>query len=265
MISAIQILEGCGAEPTRKRCSKCKKQKETSHFRKDVYSGDGFTCRCKACIKASTKPLSKEQMREKSRRWRKNNPDYSRAYMKAFREGALDQFPRKGKPESISREEAKLRVKAQQAAYIAANPEVIRETKRRSANKPESKRRVRAYNKARLDTDVEFRLKSRLQARIGVAVRKSATTKAARTEQLVGCTVATLRRWLESQFLEGMKWENYRRDGWHIDHIRPCAMFDLTDPEQQRACFHFTNLRPLWASDNLRKNDTFVYVPDYQI
>jgi HNH endonuclease. len=50
-----------------------------------------------------------------------------------------------------------------------------------------------------------------------------------------------------------MSWDNYGRDGWHIDHIRPCASFDLTDPEQQRQCFHYTNLQPLWAADNIRK------------
>ncbi len=39
----------------------------------------------------------------------------------------------------------------------------------------------------------------------------------------------------------------------HVDHIRPCASFDLTRASQQRACFHFTNLQPLWAADNRRK------------
>ena len=52
-----------------------------------------------------------------------------------------------------------------------------------------------------------------------------------------------------------MSWDNYGIHGWHIDHIRPCASFDLTDPEQQRQCFHYPNLQPLWAFDNLSKND----------
>jgi hypothetical protein len=65
--------------------------------------------------------------------------------------------------------------------------------------------------------------------------------------------VEQLRQHLEAQFTDGMSWDNYGRDGWHIDHIRPCASFDLTDPEQQRQCFHYTNLQPLWAADNIRK------------
>ena len=50
-----------------------------------------------------------------------------------------------------------------------------------------------------------------------------------------------------------MSWENYGRKGWHIDHIRPLASFDLTDVEQRRIAFHHTNLQPLWASDNCGK------------
>jgi len=57
-----------------------------------------------------------------------------------------------------------------------------------------------------------------------------------------------------------MSWDNYGYRGWHIDHIRPCASFDLTDPEQQRECFHYTNLQPLWWQDNLRKGTGREYI-----
>lgn len=75
--------------------------------------------------------------------------------------------------------------------------------------------------------------------------------KEAGTLQLVGCSVEELQAHLEKRFEPGMTWDNYGE--WHVDHVKPCAEFDLTDPEQQRACFHYTNLQPLWALDNIRK------------
>lgn len=77
--------------------------------------------------------------------------------------------------------------------------------------------------------------------------------KSARTMDLTGCTITELRQHLEAQFVDGMDWDNYGRNGWHIDHIRPCASFDLADPDQQRQCFHYSNLQPLWEADNIRK------------
>ena len=76
--------------------------------------------------------------------------------------------------------------------------------------------------------------------------------KSAPTLRLLGCTVDHLKFHLESKFKRGMNWENYGRK-WHIDHVLPCASFDLTDPRQQAICFHYTNLQPLEAKANIRK------------
>lgn len=75
--------------------------------------------------------------------------------------------------------------------------------------------------------------------------------------QLVGCSVTDLKKHLEKQFQPGMSWDNWGNDGWHIDHIRPCSSFDLTDPAEQVKCFHYTNMQPLWATDNLKKGSTW--------
>jgi len=62
---------------------------------------------------------------------------------------------------------------------------------------------------------------------------------------------------IEKQFKPGMNWENYSLYGWHIDHIRPCASFDLTKEEEIQKCFHYSNLQPLWAEENLKKAATW--------
>jgi hypothetical protein len=78
-------------------------------------------------------------------------------------------------------------------------------------------------------------------------------SKSESTMRLLGCNVEQLKNHLQSKFQLGMTWNNYGL--WHIDHIRPCVSFDLSKVKEQRKCFHYTNLQPLWAFDNLSKND----------
>lgn len=109
-----------------------------------------------------------------------------------------------------------------------------------------------AYQKARLQADPVFALAIRLRTRLAQAVRLTGTGKSAGTFDLVGCTSQELKAHIEAQFVDGMTWEN--RDKWHVDHVRPLASFDLTDPEQQRQAMHFSNIAPVWATDNRVKS-----------
>jgi len=70
---------------------------------------------------------------------------------------------------------------------------------------------------------------------------------------MLGCTIEELKVHIQRLFAEGMSWDNYGQ--WHIDHIVPCSVFDLSDPVEQQQCFHYTNLQPLWAEDNMTKSD----------
>lgn len=111
---------------------------------------------------------------------------------------------------------------------------------------------IREARRLRYHTDTLYRLQHNIRTRVyGVL---SGTLKSAPTVKLLGASVSFVKSHIERQFQDGMTWQNYGRYGWHIDHIRPCASFDLSDPEQQRECFHYTNLQPLWAFDNLSKN-----------
>ena len=110
---------------------------------------------------------------------------------------------------------------------------------------------MKNYMNNKLKTDPDFKLKMQLRHRIYLALKVKGISKSKRTMKLLGCTVEELWKHLESKFQPGMTKENYGK--WHVDHIRPCASFDLTDPKQQFICFHYTNLQPLWAKDNIRK------------
>ena len=120
-------------------------------------------------------------------------------------------------------------------------------------------RRLRKYYKINKELNPKIKLLKNLRRRILHSVingRKSATTL-----KLLGCSVEFVKSHIESQFKNGMSWDNYGIRGWHIDHIRPCASFDLTIPEQQFKCFHYTNLQPLWATTEIaRKNGDFVSI-----
>jgi hypothetical protein len=153
--------------------------------------------------------------------------------------------------------ERKLRRSKADRAYREANAEALKERKRLYylRNKTELLEKSAVYVRERARVDVQFRLTRVLRKRTWEALRCQDAAKAARFFELCGCTRIELQAHLESQFLPGMTWDNWTTDGWHVDHIRPCASFDLTDPAQQLQCFHYTNLQPLWAFDNISKSD----------
>ena len=101
--------------------------------------------------------------------------------------------------------------------------------------------------------DAAFKIEMCLRQRLYATMKGKA--KSETTNDLLGCDYDHARQHLENQFTDGMAWNNHGVYGWHIDHIKPCASFDLSEPEQQRACFHYTNLQPLWAKDNIKKSD----------
>lgn len=112
------------------------------------------------------------------------------------------------------------------------------------------------YIKKRKIIDVEFRISCNLRARINTAIRRG--YKAGSAIKDLGCTIPELKIYLQDRFLRGMTWENHSRTGWHIDHIIPLSSFDLTDREQFLRAVHYTNLQPLWASDNIKKGNKIV-------
>lgn len=144
--------------------------------------------------------------------------------------------------------------KAKRKIYLQENKEKVLATQRRWRSK--AKDHLREYRRRahhRVSKTPTFMLVSALRTRIRTALKRGGrpASKWTRTSELLGCTPQFLKLHIERQFVPGMTWEN--RSAWHVDHIIPCSAFDLTDPEQQKKCFHYTNLQPLWAFDNMSK------------
>lgn len=114
-------------------------------------------------------------------------------------------------------------------------------------DKETSKEYYRNYFCERAKRDPRFHASTRLHARLYKFVKGLGGRST--FPEICGCSDAELRAWLEAKFEPGMSWDNHG-SAWEIDHAIPRCRFDLTKADQQRECFHYTNLRPLWAEQN---------------
>ena len=122
-------------------------------------------------------------------------------------------------------------------------------------NKEKMNERRKNWDRERRSTNPVHVLKGNIKNYLNHVLRKEKIAKEERTRGYVGCSFEKLRNHIEKQFKPGMSWEN--RAEWHIDHITPVSYFvknfDFTDIKIQKKCFHYTNLQPLWACENLSK------------
>lgn len=208
-----------------KSCTKCGESKPIGSFGASPRYAGGVKSWCKGCEKsyrAAHYQRNKDRVRAQNSEWHAAN--------RAERNEAM------------------------RTAY-AANPEKhIARAKRAKERRPDHYRELnRVAAQRRRESRIDVRLRSRIssQFRYCLGTGKGGAT----TEALLGYGIPELRLHIERQFLPGMGWGNMGE--WHIDHIIPLARFTITgpdDPELRRA-WALTNLRPLWAADNIAKGD----------
>ncbi len=202
-------------------------------FAKDMQKASKLSPYCSVCkrrLRNASAAKHRGTNRARSMRW--------------YRDNAARVAAEAARPENQLRKAAYMRSwraahPGYHAAYERKNRAHLRKSRRRS-----ERRQLALDPCAKLAKALRTRLRSALknQQRTGSAVRD------------LGCSVAELRKYLESLFLPGMSWENWGRHGWHIDHIRPLVSFDLLNPEQLKQAVHFSNLQPLWQHDNQTKD-----------
>lgn len=208
---------------THKICSKCKIEKPITEFHKQSSKKDGLRPHCKLCVNTANiqyKKDNKEKCKEMNQNYYLNNTEHCKDYSKTYRQEHFDE------------------INVRQKEYYLNNKDKIFEY-------------AKKYYHKKIKNDPELMIKVQLRNRIGSAITAQYGTKAYKTIELLGCSVQECREYLESKFEPGMSWNNRRE--WEIDHIIPCTSFDLTDPKQQKECFHFSNLQPLWREDNRKK------------
>ena len=111
------------------------------------------------------------------------------------------------------------------------------------------------YMRTQRNGNPQYLIRDRIQSRLNTMLKSRGSKKSDTLENYCGCSVEMLVIHIESQFKEGKTWEN--KGEWEIDHIKPCALFDLTDDVQAKECFNWSNLQPLWTEENRRKSDKY--------
>lgn len=229
-----------------KICNKCCVEKGICEFYKHPKKVGEVRHSCKKCMnKVSLKnyfnniETEKERKRKYYKQYYLKNKEKENLRSKKFRETNLEKI------KEIQRLSSK--------KIIEKNPEKHRE-KTREWRKNNPKYNTQ-YNKNRHKTDSIFKLKTNTRNRIREFLKIKNFTKKNKTFDIVGCSPIFLKEYIEKKFSEGMSWGNYGLYGWHIDHITPLS--SAKTEEEVIKLFHYTNLQPLWAEDNLRKNNKF--------
>ena len=240
-----------------KKCNgKAQKKKETLKNRERLNS-IVRTCKNDTCEKEFN-PNRNNQVfcsnicadRQGKRDWKKRNYEL-------YKEMERDRKREKYKNDPDYRESRLIKVNTR---YHSHSPEEKKEIsrKQRAARDPdELKKYHREYFAERSKRDINFLLISNLRTLTKAAIKRGGFETDTKTLELIGCSLEECRKHIEEQFDEKMNWDNWDRKGWHLDHIRPCNSFNMSEEKQQYICFNWRNLRPLWWEENINKKDKY--------
>jgi hypothetical protein len=183
----------------------------------------------------SNRPDCKFCVKQRSNLYRLNNKEKC---LNSVHEWCLLNTHRKSIIDKAWREQNKQRVYSNKKAW--------RELNRNKENN---------LNKIKYNTNIQYKTSVLLRSRLNQAIK--GLIKSGSAIRDLGCSISELKAHLEVQFEPDMTWGNWSRKGWHIDHIKPLAAFDLSNPKELKEACHYKNLQPLWAKDNLVKSTHF--------
>ncbi len=223
----------------------CRLEKPLSEFSKSKKGKFGVESCCKSCRKVYT-DINKIQFSLKDKVKYQKNKQKIKLRSKTNYENNKNNLDFKQKRKDYRDQNKEKRIQYDKKRYEEKKVKIKEQVKKYRLNNKEN---INNYFINRRNNDINFKITSNLRIRLWKVLK--GINKSKSTLELLGCSIKQLKEYLESQFKEGMFWDNYGL--WHIDHKIPCASFDLSNPSEQRKCFNFKNLQPLWAIDNLRK------------
>jgi hypothetical protein len=253
----VKVFIGTG----QKRCSKCKEVKPLNEFHKRLDAPDGHRARCKACENARIQKRyeeNKEKIREARRKWWEEHREERNEYAKKWR---LTNKEWVREREKKWRENNKDKIRKNSRRYYLAHIDEMLEKhreyqERRQKNNTEEVREYRRKMSRKIRSTPKGKINNTMSRSIAEAL-KSGSKAGRRWETLVDFTAEQLRKHLEKRFKDGMTWESYGKDGWHIDHIIPISVFNFESPEDIdfKRCWALKNLQPMWAEENMAKGN----------
>lgn len=244
----------------RKKCTKCKLEKDIIEFGKRKDSKDGYRNECKECRKIFMKEYSlknKNILLEYSKEYRKNNKEKIKELNKNYQLKNREELLKKKKEYNNKNKET---IKQKRKEFILNNKELVASRKKDyyENNKIKENKRKNNWAKNKLKNDKLFKLQFNIRVLIRVSIKNAgflkSNLKKNKTVLILGCDILTFKLFLENKFIDNMSWENYGK--WHIDHIIP-ASYAKTEDDVYKLN-HYTNFQPLWAFNNLSKGNRYV-------
>jgi hypothetical protein len=228
-----------------KVCTKCNLEKDICEFGKLKSSRDGYRYFCKKCRNNIEKTYEGSNVSERKKKWRNNNKEKIKNHYQETKQTILD-YQKKYREENLDK------IKERGKKYYNINKKEILDKNKIYRKNTKNIRNI--YESKKKKNDPIYSLLCGMRSRLCNYLKMCGVTKRNKTFDIVGCSPQFLKEHLETQFTDGMTWDN--RSEWHIDHIIPLSSAK-TEDELYKLC-HYTNLQPLWAEDNLKKSNKII-------
>jgi hypothetical protein len=254
-----------------KKCNKCGETKSLEEFYNKRRSKDSKRGECISCTKEYR---NSDHQKQKDKEYRERNKDHIRKVSKEYKEKNCEKISEKNKKYSKQWRDSNAEYvkqnnrerylldrenrKEYRKKYEKDHPEWKKEYNKKYQK--ENKEKIREYNNNyvinRKKKDPMFKLIHNIRSLIFMCMKNGGFSKKTKTYKILGCSYDEFKIYLENKFTEGMSWVNLGE--WHIDHIIPVS--SAKTEEEMMILNHYTNLQPLWESENIKKGNKFNYV-----